>query len=797
MSLLAFSAKFSKVVILGLTAISMVACGGGGGGGGTITPVAPSTSLSGTAAAGAPIIGTVTVKGSLGNTKSALIEANGNYDVDVSGLTAPYRLRAQGTVGGRTYKLHSYAVADDIGKNVNITPFTDLIVANVAGQIAESYFDNNNVPELTAAEIDEQETELQEKLKDVFAALGVDTAIDLLNSTFSADHSGLDAALDIVRVEVNAGTNIATITNLVENTSIQDSVTITGETDTLVVNDPTKLGTTATDTQAIAQIFDAVEAAFANGLPTQASIQDYFADDFIEEDNSKDEFLTNITTDPGVIGLMFSGITVTNLDSTVGTAEVTFSFGLNGVLEVNPEKWFVAKHATLGWQVRGDQRIVETEFNFHCNHYDAADTNFPGACGLNTQLWDNDFSNNGTNGAAIASGTVKIIDQTDSSIKATIYLGTPPAGTAGDVQAYSAQNQNHQGDYIGFDEVSPAIFVPGDTIEYAAYTADLDLSNPAAPAVTGTPIVTYTDTILFAPENVLTKMPTATDTTKMAISNFTLGNDLTVAWNLVAGTRIEEVLVRVTDSAGNKIEIWDWMLGTTATSKTFSSSSLNSTAASTAGLLSTDTTYSLKVRIYAADIQTGQSHSRDYNATIPGPAATGGTGGTSLACGHESGWDDTADGGLGAPINPNSFADFESVVADCGTAITFTAASVAGNTYNESPELTTFNVFTGNEAGTVTNPGSGQYNDTTGFILDFKWYVETASAGHSYLVLYTDSSLDADLPTGYSMRETAAITGAAGTTYTFKTYSEGSNYGDLDRAVGSDGEIWTATRTQQ
>ena len=88
--------------------------------------------LSGTAAAGAAIIGTVTVKGSLGNTKSELIEADGTYNVDVTGLTAPYRLRAQGTVGGRTYKLHSYAQEADIGGNVNITPFTDLIIANAA-----------------------------------------------------------------------------------------------------------------------------------------------------------------------------------------------------------------------------------------------------------------------------------------------------------------------------------------------------------------------------------------------------------------------------------------------------------------------------------------------------------------------------------------------------------------------------------------------------------------------------------------------------------------------------------------
>ena len=796
---------YKKILVPALLAGFIAACGGSGGG--TATPAA-STTLSGTAAAGAPIIGTVTVKGSLGNTKSALIEADGNYDVDVTGLTAPYRLRAEGTVGGRTYKLHSYAVADDLGQNVNITPFTDLIIANVAGQIAESYFDNDNVTELTPAEIDVQETALQEKLKDVFAALGVDTAIDLLNSTFSTDHSGLDAALDIVNITVDAGTNIATITNLVENTSIEDSIVLTDDVAVLEVQVASNLTTSASDTQAIAQAIDAFEAAFATGLPTSASIQDYIADDFLEEDNTKGQFLTQVTTDPTMVGLTLSGITVTNLNSTAGTAEVTFSFGLNGVLEVEPVKWFMAKHATLGWQARGDQRIVETNFSFHCNHYDAADTNFAGACGVNTQFWDNNFTNNcsaaDSSCPAIASGTVEIIDQNTSAVKETIYLGTPSGGTAGDVQAY--WNGSYHGDWVAFGtgtgEVSPSTFLAGDTIKFTAYTEDLNISSPAAPAITttGTPVATYTDTLLFAPENVLTKMPTATTATTTAISDFTLGSNLTVAWNLKTGTRIEEVLVRVTDSAGNKIEIWDWMLGSTATSKTFSSSSLDATAASTAGLLSSDTTYSLKVRIYASDVQTGQSHSRDYNATIPGPAAApagGGSGATALTCNYESGWDDAADGGLGRPITPNSFAEFESVVADCGTAITFTAADIAGNTYNESPELNTFDAL-GGQLGTQASPGTGTYDeagDGTGFVLNFQWYVETASGGHSYLVVYSDETIDSQL-TGYSMRETSALTDASAT-FTFKTYSEGSNYSDMDRAVGSDGEIWTTTRTQQ
>ena len=106
----------------------------------TIT-VIPAT-LSGTAAGGAAIVGTVVVKGANGNVKSAVIEADGTYEVDVTGLTAPYRLRAEGTVGGKHYKLHSYTEEASVGGTVNITPFTDLIIANTAQQLAANFFDS-------------------------------------------------------------------------------------------------------------------------------------------------------------------------------------------------------------------------------------------------------------------------------------------------------------------------------------------------------------------------------------------------------------------------------------------------------------------------------------------------------------------------------------------------------------------------------------------------------------------------------------------------------------------------------
>jgi len=807
--------RISLGLIFLASSLILSACGGGSSSSATSTPTA--TTLTGTAAAGAPIIGQVTVKGALGNTKSALIEANGTYSVDVTGLTAPYRLRAEGTVGGRTVKLYSYAESADVGGTVNITPFTDLIVANAAQQIASNFFDSQTTTSLNATVVAEQEAALQTKLQAVLDAVGVGAAVDLLHTTFSADHSALDAALDAVRIEVDTGTNVATITNVLDTASTPISFTaldMAADTSTLTVSDPTTITTAVTDNQAIAAIADGLSQAFASGLPAATAIQDYFSADFYSNDQSKNVFLTDITTDPSLVGLTFSGFAISDLNSTLGTAKVTLYAGGNGFVNPIPETWFVSRDSTLGWQLRGDQRVADMYFDFHCNDYDDTDTQ-TGSCGINTQFTDNDFNNNGTvSNAPIASGTVSILDGTNTAnVKAVIYLGTPANGTAGEVVVYDEANQGYSGDYKGFGtgtgEIDPSIFQVGDIIEYKLYTEALDISNPTAPQIASSavPVATYQDTLLFTPATT-GAYPTATADTLTAINNFTLGNNLTVVWTPAAGMLADEVLVRISDASGNKIEVWDSSMLPTATTTTIASTALDSTAASTAGLDANAASYTLLVRIYTIDPLNGQFHSTDYSATIPGPGATSGSSGntgsgSTFACSYESGWNDAADGGLGAPINPNSFADYEAVIAACGTAQTFTAADIAGKTFQEmgTVETTTFNTGT----GTAASPATGTYDDGAGATINFQWYVEAATCtgcNYNYLVLYSDTTIDSTLPLAW-LRETTALAGitgtpgAAGAQYAHVKYSEAANYSDGNRASGSDGEIWNAVDVLQ
>ncbi|MGB8518415.1 MAG: hypothetical protein WCD45_11085, partial [Gallionella sp.] len=170
---------------LSLFAVFFVAlltgCGGGGGGTAATTPLpAASTIISGTAAAGAPVIGFVSVRDSSTNAQPVKtnipIQANGNYSVDVTGLKAPYAFLASGTVGGKTVSLYSAATSADVGGTINITPFTDLIIRNVAGTAVDTYLNSPAFSTLTTAQLDAKRVALTTQLTPALTAMGVSSS---------------------------------------------------------------------------------------------------------------------------------------------------------------------------------------------------------------------------------------------------------------------------------------------------------------------------------------------------------------------------------------------------------------------------------------------------------------------------------------------------------------------------------------------------------------------------------------------------------------------------------------------
>ncbi len=128
--------KYWKSISVVALAALLSGCLGGDG----ATPTA--TTLGGTAATGAPIVGgTVTVKCAGGSTLTDVTDNAGVWQVTLSGQTLPCAVEVSGgdLPVGQAY----HSIALQLG-TLNITPLTDLIVANLAGQTPGIWFSGLN-----------------------------------------------------------------------------------------------------------------------------------------------------------------------------------------------------------------------------------------------------------------------------------------------------------------------------------------------------------------------------------------------------------------------------------------------------------------------------------------------------------------------------------------------------------------------------------------------------------------------------------------------------------------------------
>lgn len=119
------------MLLLAMLLTLLTACGGGGGAA-VIPPTLPS--LGGSAAIGNPIVGgTVDVTCASGAALTTTTGMSGDWQLTLSGQTFPCAVRVTGgTINGvaNTAAYHSIVTATGI---VNITPLTDLMVANLVG----------------------------------------------------------------------------------------------------------------------------------------------------------------------------------------------------------------------------------------------------------------------------------------------------------------------------------------------------------------------------------------------------------------------------------------------------------------------------------------------------------------------------------------------------------------------------------------------------------------------------------------------------------------------------------------
>lgn len=178
-----FWRRLGATFALAATGLVLSACGGG-----SDAPAPVTSTLQGTAAVGQPIVGgAVSVRCAGGGALTSTTDASGAWQVSLSGQTFPCAVQVSGgTVGGVAQSGNFHSVAFTVG-TVNITPLTDLVVAQWLGALPGTWFSSPSFTGLTT-------TAVTQALDQVRTALGLTGALDGANpltTPFSAQAGDL------------------------------------------------------------------------------------------------------------------------------------------------------------------------------------------------------------------------------------------------------------------------------------------------------------------------------------------------------------------------------------------------------------------------------------------------------------------------------------------------------------------------------------------------------------------------------------------------------------------------------
>jgi len=360
------------------------------------TGAAAATTITGTAATGNPITGGTCTGGSLNGvvtlrdssipaqTATTATDCNGNYTFNLnSGFHPPFMVEISYQIAGVTYQLNSAGTAADINSSgqgtIDITPLTSLVIANVGHDLATNIFNNANYSTLlTPAALAAGEAALEAQLAPLLTQLGVSTTVDLLHSSFQANGTGIDALLNVLSVNVDPLTKIATITNALNGASVANNLAATTPNTTPISTAGTTAGA-VTDLQGVT----AVLAAFGNFLATNTTTasnpqllalfdQTGFRDSgqtlsaFLQQVLGKGKVGANRSLSLGPVPAY-----ATAAVPSTATASYDVVFGANG----GTHDFVMYKSSSGTWLILGDQRIAGAEV-----HPDSAEE-MPNAAG--------------------------------------------------------------------------------------------------------------------------------------------------------------------------------------------------------------------------------------------------------------------------------------------------------------------------------------------------------------------------------------------------------------------------------
>lgn len=200
----------ARLTLCAAAAAALAACGGGGSGpsvasNGTTNSTIPT--LSGTVATGAPVGGAdVTVVDSKGRSATATADASGNYQLPLTGLTAPLAVFATDP-SGIAPSLSSVVTGLPTNSSTpviaNVTTLTTAVAALVtqSGNPLDLTNSQNLSALVTPAAVSAAVKTLNIATSNILSANQLDpNKFDPIGTPFTANQTGADAALDAVQV---------------------------------------------------------------------------------------------------------------------------------------------------------------------------------------------------------------------------------------------------------------------------------------------------------------------------------------------------------------------------------------------------------------------------------------------------------------------------------------------------------------------------------------------------------------------------------------------------------------------
>lgn len=353
-----------------LTILALAACSGGssdssGGSGGKAAGSEPIIYISGTVAAGAPVVGTIEAKDVRGVTKQVQIQSNGSYRFGLKGLTLPLLFRATGYVGGQKVALLSAATAEDAGKTVNITPFTDLIIANLAGTMASSFFDAPNFAWINPTTLDEARVMVTQRIAPVMTELGIANDFDLRRTPFAADHTKFDALLDVIRVDVDAATRRAVIRDVINNLQVIDDLVQLRDRTPLPIPPAGSYATAIGELIAIDAVLGRLNSLFSTSIPAadNPELLALFSNDFLYRGQSLadflhgDQLLSSANIGVRLLNPVIDSRANNGTSMRVRALVIDTRGNVIGYDQVDSEELEFRKDASGIWRIAGDRRL--------------------------------------------------------------------------------------------------------------------------------------------------------------------------------------------------------------------------------------------------------------------------------------------------------------------------------------------------------------------------------------------------------------------------------------------------------